>query len=71
MTFRIQIQLLLTREHNNGSKLRFSDHRLLFFMLHRKRLINKTCVAHYGVTSDAFNPLDIVIVGKSDANVDL
>ena len=70
MTFRLQIQLLLTRQNNRGSKLRFSNHRLLFFMLHRKRFIDKVCVAHYGITSDTFNPLGIIIVGKSDANVD-
>ena len=67
--FRCSIQLLLTREHNKGRKLRFSNHRLLFIMVHRKRLIDKPCVAHYGITSETFKPLGIVVVGKSDANV--
>ena len=69
MFFRCPIQLLLTREHDKGSKLRFSNHRLLFFILHRKRLIDKSCFVQYGIESETFNQLGIAIVEKWDTNV--
>ena len=69
MFFRCPIQLLLTREHDKGSKLRFSNHRLLFFILYRERPIDKLCLAHYVITSETFNQLGIAIVEKWDTNV--
>ena len=71
MFFRCPIQLLRTREHDKINKLRFSNHRLLFFILHRERLIDKSCFVQCGIKSETFNQLGIAIVEKKNTNVDL
>ena len=52
------------QEHDKASQLRFFNHRLLFFILHRERPIDNSSFANYGFTSETFNQVDIAIFEK-------